>query len=185
MSETKKIDVNSLYSILLREAENDTVQELDPKFYNNIAEFLGNLKNEDYDGIDSKIKDSLVKMVTELVSILLKIRIEKATSSEELDYTNLLDEERFIVDSEDEMRQRKDTILSATLNGRLKLLETVASNHRSRSVVVRFLKPIDQIVGTDLQTYGPFEAEDVATLPFENASALISKKVAARIVWED
>ena len=185
MSETKKIDVNSLYSILLREAENDTVQELDPKFYNNIAEFLGNLKNEDYDGIDSKIKDSLVKMVTELVSILLKIRIEKATSFEELDYTNLLDEERFIVDSEDEMRQRKDTILSATLNGRLKLLETVASNHRSRSVVVRFLKPIDQIVGTDLQTYGPFEAEDVATLPFENASALINKKVAARIVWED
>jgi len=185
MSETKKIDVNSLYSILLREAENDTVQELDPKFYNNIAEFLGNLKNEDYDGIDSKIKDSLVKMVTELVSILLKIRIEKATSSEELDYTNLLDEERFIVDSEDEMRQRKDTILSATLNGRLKLLETVASNHRSRSVVVRFLKPIDQIMGTDLQSYGPFEAEDVATLPFENARSLIGKKVAIKVSWED
>ena len=80
---------------------------------------------------------------------------------------------------------RKDTILSATLNGRLKLLETVASNHRSRSIVVRFLKPIDQIVGTDLQTYGPFEAEDVATLPFENARALISKKVAVKIIWED
>ena len=185
MSETKKIDVNTLYSTVLREAENDTVQELNPKFYNNIAEFLGNLKNEDYDGVESKIKDSLVKMMTELTSILLKIRIEKATKSEELDYTNLLDEERFILDSEDEMRQRKDTILSATLNGRLKLLETVANNHRSRAVVVRFLRPIDQIVGTDLQTYGPFEAEDVATLPFENASALIGKKVAAKIVWED
>lgn len=184
MSETK-INVNTLYSILLREAENDTVQELDPKLYNSIAEFLGNLKNEDYDGYESKIKDSLVKMMTELTTILLKIRIEKATSSDELDYTNLLDEERFILDSEDEMRQRKETILSATLNGRLKLLETVANNHRSRSVVVRFLRPIDQIVGTDLQTYGPFEAEDVATLPFENASALMSKKIAARIVWED
>lgn len=185
MSETKKIDVNSLYSILLREAENDSVQELDPKFYNNIAEFLGNLKNQGYDGVESKIKESLVKMVTELISLLLKIRIEKATNSEELDYSNLLDEERFILDSQDEMRQRKDTILSATLNGRLKLLETVASNHRSRSIVIRFLKPIDQIVGTDLQTYGPFEAEDVATLPFENARALINKKVAVKIIWED
>jgi DNA replication factor GINS len=185
MSETKKIDVNSLYSILLREAENESVQELDPKFYNKIAEFLGNLKNEGYDGVDSKIKDSLVKMISELTSILLKIRIEKATSSEELDYTNLLDEERFILDSEDELRQRKDTILSATLNGRIKLLETVANSHRSRSVVVRFLRPIDQIVGTDLQTYGPFEAEDVATLPFENASALIKKKIAVKIIWED
>jgi DNA replication factor GINS len=185
MSETKKIDVNSLYSILLREVENDTVQELDPKFYNNIAQFLGNLKNQDYDGVESKITQSLVKMVTDLTSLLLKLRIEKAIKSEELDYTNLLDEERFILDSEDELRQRRDTILSATLNGRLKLLETVASNHRSRLLVVRFLKPIDQIVGTDLQTYGPFEAEDVATLPFENARALINKKVAVKVIWED
>lgn len=185
MSETKKIDVNSLYSILLREAENDNVQELDTKFYNNIAEFLGNLKNQDYDGVESKITDALVKMVTDLTSLLLKVRIEKAINSEELEYANLLDEERFILDSEDELRQRRDTILSATLNGRLKLLETVARNHRSRSIVVRFLKPIDQIVGTDLQTYGPFEAEDVATLPFENASALITKKVAVKVTWED
>ena len=185
MSETKKIDVNSLYAVLLREAENDSVQEIDPKLYNNIAEFLGNLKNQGYDGVDSKIKDSLVKMITEITSLLLKIRIEKAKNSVELDYSNLLDEERFILDSEDELRLRKDTILSATLSGRLKLLETVARNHRSRSVVIRFLKPIDQIVGTDLQTYGPFEAEDVATLPFENARALIGKKIAVKISWED
>ncbi len=185
MSETKKIDVNSLYAILLREAENDTVQEIDPKLYGDIAAFLGNLKNQDYDGIESKIKDSLVKIITEMTSLLLKIRIEKAKNSEDLDYSNLLDEERFILDSEDEFRLRKETILSATLNGRLKLLETVARNHRSRSVVVRFLKSIDQIVGTDLHTYGPFAAEDVATLPFENARALVGKKIAAKISWED
>ena len=184
MSETKKIDANSLYALLLREVENDSVQELDAKLYSNIAEFLGNLKSQDYDGVESKIKDSLVKMVTDMTSLLLKIRIEKAISFEELDYSNLLDEERFILDSEDELRQRKETILSATLNGRLKLLETVANNHHSRTTVVRFLKPIDQIVGTDFQSYGPFEAEDVATLPFENARALVAKKVAVKISWE-
>jgi len=43
-----------------------------------------------------------------------------------------------------------------------------------------FLKPIDQIIGSDLQKYGPFDAEDVATLPFENALALISKKIAVK-----
>ena len=185
MSETKKIDVNSLYGILLREVENDSVQEVDPNLYNNLAQFLGNIKNQGYDGVESKITESLVKMITEMTTLLLKIRIEKAKCLDEIDYTNLLDEERFILDSEDELRQRKDIILSATLNGRLKLLETVAQNHRSRSIVVRFLKPIDQIVGTDLQTYGPFEAEDVATLPFENARALIGKKVASKVSWED
>ena len=89
------------------------------------------------------------------------------------------------MDSEDELRQRKEIILAATLNGRLKLLETVANNHRSRAIVIRFLKPIDQIIGSDLRKYGPFEAEDVATLPFENALALINKKIAVKISWED
>ena len=185
MSEIKKIDVNSLYNILLREIENDSVQEIDSQLYYNISDMIGKLKNQGYDGIESKIKDSLVKMVTDMISLLLKIRIEKAVSSKELDYSNLLDEERYILDSNDELRQRKDTILSATLNGRLKLLETVAKNHKARSIVIRFLKPIDQIVGSDLEKYGPFDAEDVATLPFENAAALIGKKIAVKISWED
>ena len=185
MSEIKKIDVSSVYSILLREIENDSVQEIDTQLYSNIAELLGKLKNQGYDGIESKIKDSLVQMISDMTSLLLKIRIEKTIRSDDLDYTNLLDEERYILDSEDELRQRKDTILAATLNGRLKLLETVAKNHKSRTVVVRFLKPIDQIVGSDLQKYGPFEAEEVATLPFENARALITKKIAVKVSWED
>jgi len=185
MSETKKIDVNSLYAILQLEIENDTVQEIDPHLYSSISELIGNIKNQGYDGIESKIKDSLVKIITEMLTLLLKIRIEKAVKLKELDYTNLLDEERFILDSEDELRQRKETILSAALNGRLKLLETVAKGHRSRSIVIRFLKSIDQIVGSDLQKYGPFEAEDVVTLPFENALALIKKKIAVKVSWED
>jgi len=185
MSEIKKIDVNSLYNILLREIENDSVQEIDSHLYYRISDMLGKLKNQGYDGIELKIKDSLVKMITDMVSLLLKIRIEKAVKSKELDYSNLLDEERYILDSDDELRQRKDTVLSATLNGRLKLLETLSKNHKSRSIVVRFLKPIDQIVGSDLEKYGPFDAEDVATLPFENAIALIGKKIAVKISWED
>jgi len=185
MSETKKIDVNSLYTILQLEIENDTVQEIDPHLYSNIGQLLGNLKNQGYDGIESKIKTSLVEIITDMITLLLKIRIEKAVRSKELDYSNLLDEERFILDSEDELRQRKEIILAATLNGRLKLLETVANNHRTRSIVIRFLKPIDQIIGSDLKRYGPFDVEDVATLPFENALALISKKIAVKVSWED
>lgn len=185
MSETKKIDVNALYAILQLEIQNDTVQELDPHLYSSIGELLGNLKNQGYDGIESKIKDSLVKIITDMITLLLKIRIEKAIESKELDYSNLLDEERFILDSEDELRQRKETILAAAINGRLKLLETVANNHRSRAIVIRFLKSIDQIIGSDLKKYGPFEVEDVATLPFENALALINKKIAMKVSWED
>ena len=89
MSESKKIDANLLYSILLRETENDSVQEVDSELYISISNFVGKLKSEGYDGVEGKVKDSLVNMLTELTSLLLKIRLEKATKSTKIDYSNL------------------------------------------------------------------------------------------------
>ena len=48
----------------------------------------------------------------------------------------------------------------------------------ARLEVVRFLSDFPAIIGADLRTYGPFKAEDVATLPAENASVLINQGVA-------
>jgi DNA replication factor GINS len=41
------------------------------------------------------------------------------------------------------------------------------------------------MVGADMEKYGPFQAEDVATLPYDNAQALIAKKIAMKIRWKD
>ena len=46
MSEARNIDLNSLYSVLLREIENDRVQEMDPSFYRSLSEYLGKLKED-------------------------------------------------------------------------------------------------------------------------------------------
>ena len=73
------------------------------------------------------------------------------------DYTNLLDEEKFILDSQDEMQERREMILSGALNGKSKLLESIAKNHKTKSTVVRFLKEMDQMVGADMEKYGPFQ----------------------------
>ena len=81
MSELKEIDVISLYSILLRETNNDTVQEIDHQLYISISEFVGKLKSEGYDGVEAKVKDALVNMITDLTTLLLKIRLEKATKA--------------------------------------------------------------------------------------------------------
>ena len=39
MSESKEITEKTLYSILLRETENDSVQEVNPELYTSISEF--------------------------------------------------------------------------------------------------------------------------------------------------
>jgi len=185
MSETIETNINSLYFTILRETANDSVQELSPNFYRIISDYIGKLKREEYDGLEAKVKDELVRIATELTESLLSIRLDKITKTNLIDYTNLLDEEKFILDSENELRERREMILSATLNGKSKLLESISEKHKIKSITVRFLKEMDQIVGADLEKYGPFRSEDVATIPFENAQALIAKNIAMKIRIED
>jgi DNA replication factor GINS len=185
MSELNEIDINSLHAIVLRETESDSIQEIDPNFYRNLSDFIGNLKKQEFDGIESKIKQSLIDMASELTSLLLHNRLEKSIRSDGIDFTNLLDEEKFILDGEEQKRERSEMIISATVNGKSKFLESLSQNHKTRTVVLRFLKDVDEIVGADLEKYGPFQPEDIATIPYENAQALITKKAATKIHWED
>jgi len=185
MSELNEIDINSFHSIVLRETESDSIQELDPDFYRNLSDFIGNLKKQEFDGIESKIKQALIDMASDLTSLLLHVRLEKTTKPETIDFTNLLDEEKFILDAEEQKRERIEMILSATINGKSKFLESISHNHKTKTVVLRFLKEVDEIVGVDLEKYGPFKPEDIATLPYENAQALVTKKVATKIHWND
>lgn len=180
--EELEIDVNSLYATLLRETENDTTQEVSPDLYISISNFVSKLKSEGYDGIESKVKDALVMIITDIVSLLLKIRLEKALNAT---HTNLMNEEKFILDAQTEMEERKEMILSGLLNGKSKFLESISQKHKTKPIVVRFLKETDQIVGADLEKYGPFKIEDIATIPYENAQALITKNIVAKIHLED
>jgi DNA replication factor GINS len=185
MSEPNEININSLHAIVLRETESDSIQEMDPNFYRSLSDFIGNLKRQEFDGVESKIKQSLIDMASELTSLLLHNRLEKTVRSDNIDFTNLLDEEKFILDAEEQKRERLEMILSATINGKSKFLESLSQNHKTKTVVLRFLKDVDEIVGADLEKYGPFQPEDIATIPYENAQALITKKVATKIHWED
>lgn len=123
MSSLTKIDINSLYNILKNEFENNTVQEVDSNLYKEISEFIGNLKNQEYDGVEAKIKNALVEMITEMTSLFLKIRLEKAVLDDS-DKSSLLAEEKYILDSQKEMEERRETILSKILSGKSKLLES-------------------------------------------------------------
>ena len=185
MCKPKEMDINSLYVIVLQETENESIQEIDSNLYISISEFIGKLKREEYDNFEAKIKDELINITTNLTSLLLNMRLLKAKNLERLDFQNLLDEEKFILDSEEEFRERTETILSTTLNGRTMALETISQKNKTKPLVIRFLKEMDQIVGVNFEKYGPFKSEDVATLPYENTQALIAKKIAVKIKLED
>jgi len=101
----------------LQESESDTIQEIDSNLYNSISELIKSLKSGGYDGVEAKINQAMVNMITDITSALLKLRLEKAIL-ENSNQSGLLDEEKYILDSKKEMSERRQTILSGILNGK-------------------------------------------------------------------
>jgi len=117
MAEQNKININYLHTLALQESETDAVQEIDSNLYNSISDLIKNLKSEDYDGVKEKINQDMIKMISDTTSVLLKLRLEKATL-ENSNQSVLLDEEKYILDSKKEMLERIEVILSGILNGK-------------------------------------------------------------------
>ena len=123
MSQPNPINISFLHTFILQESENEAIQELDPNFYESLSKYIGDLKNEERKGVEDKIKNSLLSMVTNIASLLLKLRLEKAISTGS-NQSTLLDEEKYILDSQEEMKARQAKILSGILSGKTKLLDS-------------------------------------------------------------
>src|SRR5215216_850675 len=168
------LTLKDVYKMLEKEIETPTLQSLEPDTFQKIAEALGSLKGHAYEGIEAKVRDKMVEMLATSSCLMIETRQSKMSSGDEpLDYSKLTDEEKYILDSKRESNKRIDEVIAALVKGRPKVLESISARMRSKQIVVRFLKPIEAFVGIDMNKYGPYEQEDVATLPFENARSII------------
>jgi DNA replication factor GINS len=189
--------IKEVYTLLLKESQLPTLQLIPLDTYQTIANIISKLKGQTYDGLEVVIRDRMLELISQASTLLLERRLQKiieqqqsvsssrsASSSENppiTDYSKLTDEEKYVLDAELDSSKRKDYVLEATLSGRSKVLESISSKVRSRQILVRFLKPMEQFVGIDMNKYGPFHKEDVARLPFENARSLIGSGEAIEI----
>ncbi len=123
MSQQNEININYLHRLALQELESDAIQETNSDLYNSISKLLKNLKDEKLDGIEEKLNQVMIDMITETTSTLLKLRLEKATLGNS-NTSVLLDEEKYILDSKAEMAERMETILSGILKGEPHNLDT-------------------------------------------------------------
>ena len=123
MSQQNEININYLHRLAIQELESDAIQETNSDLYNSISKLLKNLKDEKHDGIEEKLNQVMIDMITETTSTLLKLRLEKATLGNS-NTSVLLDEEKYILDSKAEMAERMETILSGILKGEPHNLDT-------------------------------------------------------------
>ena len=61
------------------------------------------------------------------------------------------------------------------------LIKPATSKEKFNYVLLRFLEKTPALVGIDLINHGPFEKEDIANIPLENAKILINEKAAEEI----
>ena len=187
--EAADVSLGALYGAALRELRDEAVQELDPDFYRAASEYLGRLRHEEYDKVEAAVKRAAVSRAEIMLSLLLEVRLEKASGRRgRLDAaaaaaarSHLLDEEKYILYPDTDLDERRALVLDGVLAGRTRLLESVTAAHKSRLVLIRMLAPADEMIGADMGRYGPYSAEDIATVPLENAVALVAQGMAARV----
>jgi DNA replication factor GINS len=188
------LTIEDVYNLLVTEIQIPTLQSIPIDTYQNIATLLGDIKGQGYEGIEAKIRDRMVEMISKSVQLLLECRHQKlkeypyeisssasSATTTVVDYSKLTDEEKYILDGEKESDKRRNAVIAATINGRPKVMESMSAKIRAKQIVIRFIKSMEQFIGVDMTKYGPFQEEDVAVLPFENARSFIEKGIAIEI----
>ena len=181
-AQSKNVSIADLQKVLLQEIHSPVLSSLDSNLYKRVASTIANLRSGEYDALHSSARDRLVDLLSTSVRSLIETRHRKIIQSmEELDYSKLTDEEKYLLDADKAIQKRSESIILACVNGRPNLLDSIAGLVRSKKVVVRFLKSAEQFMGIDFVKYGPFKEEDVATLPFENARPFIRAGIAIEV----
>ncbi len=155
-------------------------------FYSSISTYSQKLKRSATSGT-SEVSVRLIavqsKMIESMVAQLLKLRAKKAMQQNAL--LQLLPEERYVCSAEQKFEKRFHTMVEAVSSGQPSFVEFAHRTESQRNVTVKFLKHINELVGVDMRRYGPYEADDVASIPAASADILIAGGDAAEVYTRD
>jgi len=181
---------NRLYTAWKKEKIlSSDIQQLEPDFFKQLSQYIRKM-HEELRMLDEKtLKYKLLKtelekaekLTTSIIEARFQKLIEAIFENRNIPKLHLTDEEAEICRKMLEVSELYENLKKRTLEGRR--IEPTTSP-KGEMVLVRFMTKIPVVVGVDMRNYGPFEPEDIATLPKENAEALIRQKAAARIEAE-
>ncbi len=169
-------------------------------------EFKDHILKSYKDNINFLFNDFLKIRETKIINSALalkEINLNNVLEAEKLFYQNLVSsikgykkvkaislyeaEEVFTLEDINETKvEIKESITQASVSNKEEAViisesSVVSDEERIDYTLVRFLKKTPPLVGVDLINYGPFEKEDIASLPQKNARILIYEKFAEEI----
>jgi DNA replication factor GINS len=177
--------LNRIYQLIELESKSDKLEKIPKNFYKEVVTHMKKMLN----GIDQNEKSVVSnlalkerELIESLTNRLIELRIKKASHLEDTD--NLISEERYIIEPLSLFNKRWKKVGLAIKRGQFSKLDAISEELSSRFTMVRFLQTSPPIMGIDVRKYGPFNKEDVAIIPSENAEPLIKQKIVSE-VWVD
>jgi len=177
---------DEIYKAWRAEKETAEVQRLPRDFFVRLADYVKRIREEsrmlDNKTTRARLMQHEFKNVKKILRDLIRLRYEKALrkamTGKTVPQDSLTEEEETLQRSISPSVEAYQDLLKKILTGRLPHLER---KKKPKKIVVRILKEIPAIIGSDMKAYGPFKPEDIATLPPENARVLIKQGVAVEI----
>ncbi|HIH31581.1 TPA: DNA replication complex GINS family protein [Candidatus Woesearchaeota archaeon] len=201
------MDVNYdlLFDLLRYEKNKDDLQALDKSFFSSLIDYLQSkesiLLNSQTKPAEREITRIQLNNVKKLIAELYDRREKKIinlalykikTGSDIIATGSMLDEEKMFFDSICLVLSKyKSSILDNILDNKMPFAETMAFPEQkarnepkklSAIASLRFIKPVPKFLGADLEPYGPYDEQDIASLPRDIAEVLIHKQHAEEIV---
>jgi DNA replication initiation complex subunit (GINS family) len=173
------IDINQLYEVLVNEILNSDFTKLDENFFNNIASYFKQNRNNNSSTstINSVLNQEVKTIILSLIKKLIEIRSRKLflNSTEKLTLSNLTLEERFLFNQIIKFKQKTETFLKNIEMGNKNKLDDMRKKVIKRTILVKVESNIPPFVGVDLKKYGPLEPEDIAILPSGSIEPFLNK----------
>ena len=205
VQDTKKditITYETLFELLRREKNREELQELHKTFFEDVAQYVQEKQQiianaEQKSDIFSSVERE--KTTTQLANIrrilkeiyerrekkIITMALNKSrTGSNIIDTSAMLPvEKKFFDNLVDVLNKARDEMLFAIFRKNLQqnVQQQEPKPPKKKMKLIRFIKAVPKFVGKELEVYGPFEEEDIASLPAEIADVIISKGRAEEI----
>jgi DNA replication factor GINS len=188
---------NELYVAWRREVDDSSLGGLPSDFYVKIVDYLKKITEENKLQEKKSLKILLLEHesqhVQRMLEELLRLRYEKLlkviTETKKVPINLLASEEAKMCESFFAFTEAYQKFSSSLLLGQEIRREPVVEPEKPilktevphKRVPLRFSKNVPSIIGVDMKPYGPFMAEDVASVPVENAKILVKQGLAVQV----
>jgi len=185
------ITYNDIYETLRKERYSEQLQPLQKKFVSSVSEYIEDKKkivNQNSDLLSdevNKVKKQLENaasifkelMILRKKKLLGLVFVASETGISKRDFENMLDFEKELFDNIIISVEHADKTLSSQFN-----YINIAPELEVEKKLVLFIESIEEFVGLNGESFGPFGKDEIVNLPKQIADILVEDKKAEVVV---